>query len=77
LKLEVFHSAQIGPNPRSEYPNPKQIQNLKSPMFKTLLGTSSQFSRFGNWDFGHSDLFRIWCLGFGIYELVVEEKSLL
>ena len=63
-------------NPKSEYRNPKQIQNSKFKCSKRMsfqrlqevaskvVGTASE--SFGHFDFGHLILFRISCLGFRI-----------
>ena len=56
-------------NPNIEIRNSKQIQNSNFQMFKTKTGglPKSTFG-FGHLDFGNSDLFRISCFGFRIYQ---------
>jgi hypothetical protein len=46
-------------NPKSEYRNPKQIQNPNIPMSQTIsdMGNSAH-GGLDHWNFGHWDLFR-------------------
>jgi len=54
-------------NPKSEYLNPKQIQNYNSQMFKTI-----KFFSFDNLNFGHLILFRASYFEFRIYFLIIK-----
>jgi hypothetical protein len=71
LTSSAYGHSQSG-NSKSEYRNPKQIQNRNDSMTKTggeetsLVADGVRITRFCHLHFCHSHLFRIWCFGFRI-----------